>query len=254
MTIVVALRYKGGLLLASDSQATSATQGQPSKGDAQKLFVLGGTVGWAGSGSVGLIQRARAELDREATTICGSIRKHAVDAGGSEKIFAIINKHQHQAAKDHVPTGGGSAETMGALFVGYDGLRRPFIFEISPGGQRGFHERPYNAIGSADIYAVHALRSVENYYNLPELNRELAMALGYRTIDNAIKTAAFGIGPPIQLLEVTPGAGARCLDETEVKAIADIVDLWRDKEVATLTSLLRPQSLEDPVEEPPTEG
>jgi len=250
VTIVLALKYKGGLLLASDSQATAGTQGQPSKGDAQKLFVLGETVGWAGSGATGLIHRVRDELEREAEAICGALRKRPAQVG-SERIFAIVNRHQHQAAKEHVPSGGGPAEVVAALFVGYDGRAVPFIFEISAGGQRGFHEH-YDSIGSADIFAWHAIRSVENYYNLPDLNRDLAMALAYRTIDNAIRTAAFGIGPPIQLLEVTP-EGAHCLDETEVKAVADIVDLWRAKEVATLATLLQPEAPAASPAEPPTE-
>jgi 20S proteasome alpha/beta subunit len=253
VTVVLALRYKGGLLLASDSQSTAGTQGQPSKGDAKKLFVLGGIIGWGGSGSTGLIQRVRDELDRDATAICGSLKKHPAGVG-SEHIFKIVNKHQQQALKDHVPaTGVDPAETMGAIFVGFDGAGSPFIFEIGTGGQRGFHPQPYDAIGSADIFAWHAIRSVENYYNLPELNRDLAMALAYRTIDNAIRTAAHYIGPPVQLLEVTP-TDARILDATQIKAIEDIVDLWRSKEVKTLTTLLEPEAPAIPVEEPAREG
>lgn len=252
MTVILALRYKGGVLLASDSQATMSTQGQPSKGDVDKLFTLGGSIGWGGAGSAGLIHRIRDELDKSNAKVCGAFKKPNLHTAG-QGIYEIFNRHQKQAAADHVPAGGGGPETASAIFAGYC-ADQPFIFEIGLNGTREFHDQPYDTIGSADIFVWHAIRSVENYYNLPDLNRDLAMALAYRTIDNAIRSAAYGIGGAVQLVEVTPEAAHRLTAE-EVKVTADLVDIWKQQEVATLSTLLHPadENVTAGVEEPPDE-
>lgn len=108
-----------------------------------------------------------------------------------------------------MPGAGGNQGVVAALFVGY-AREGPFILDISPSGSRHFSDRPHEAIGSGDIFALHAMRSVA-HYDVANLPLECAQALAYRTVDNAIRTAAFGLGGRVQLLVVTPTKKAACL-------------------------------------------
>ena len=69
-----------------------------------------------------------------------------------------------------------------------------------------------------------------------------ARAIAYRVMDDAINVAAAGIGPSIQMIEITKpshGAGeARILSEDEISAIAEGVAMWKELESETLTNCL----------------
>src|SRR5215212_5873575 len=56
MTLVLALRCRDGVVLASDGQATSEAAGQPTRQPVGKLFDVGGRIAWGAAGSVGLQQ------------------------------------------------------------------------------------------------------------------------------------------------------------------------------------------------------
>jgi 20S proteasome alpha/beta subunit len=251
VTLILALRHRDGLLLASDSQATAETAGQPTKQETSKLHVLGGKLAWGGSGSVGLIQRVQCELEPKANETAQGMAKHAAEhiARG---IFPVVNEIQQKAIKEHVPPFGKVPQSVAFLFVGYakDG---PFILEVSASGTRQFHSVPLAAIGSGEIFAAHAMHAVA-HYDVASLTRDLALAVAYRTIDDAIETAAFGLGGKVQLIAVTKD-GAKALGGQEVKAVQDLVDLWKIKEVETLGSLspAAPPSESAPAEEPPSE-
>ena len=59
MTLIVALKCKNGVILASDGQATGFSSGGPIKQKCRKVFELPGKVLIAASGTVGVIQRCR---------------------------------------------------------------------------------------------------------------------------------------------------------------------------------------------------
>ena len=56
MTLVLAIRCREGVVLASDGQATTDAAGQPTRQPVRKLFDLGGRIAWGGAGRVGLQQ------------------------------------------------------------------------------------------------------------------------------------------------------------------------------------------------------
>ncbi len=63
-----------------------------------------------------------------------------------------------------------------------------------------------------------------------------AQALAYRTVENAIATAAYGLGGRTRLSTVTP-SGACILDDTQMRAVQDTVDIWKQREVEILEEL-----------------
>lgn len=260
MTLILALRFRDGLLLASDSQATAQASGQLTKQELEKLFTVRDVMGWGASGSVGLVQRLKERLDGDA-----GLPKAFANNGeqeGAQRLFPVVNKLQKDALGEFVagvaPKGTPDSipQTLACLFVGY-ARGQPFILEIAANGSRQFHSVPYAAVGSGDVFALHAIRSVA-HYDILALGKEQAAALAYRTIDNAITTAAFGLGGPVQLLIASSGKAAR-LNKDEVEAVRDLVDVWKRKEVETLGSLSAvepgsgPGAAVAPSEEPPRE-
>lgn len=241
MTLALAICCKDGIVLAADSQSTLSTQGQPTRQYTDKLYVLGGRIAWAGSGTVGAIQRVEPELVRHATDILVAFTRH--HELGAQEVFRRVNAIQRRVASEVL----GDAATTGTssyLFGGYGAVGQ-FLLEIAPDGVRQWCQKSgFTAIGSGDIFAIHAYRSVA-HYKLPNLSLVQAQALAYRTVENAIATAAYGLGGEIRLAVVTPSS-AYLLSETDTRAVQDTVDIWKQREVDILEEL-GPAPLEPPV-------
>src|SRR5205823_14792048 len=121
---------------------------------------------------------------------------------GLGRIQQVMNPLQQEAVKEFVNVPRREAAQAAAIFVGYS-KGKPFLAAIETSGAYGFSQLPYFAIGSGDIFANHAMRSVA-HFPLEELDQGQAMALAYRTIENTIAAAAIGIGGSVQLLAATP--------------------------------------------------
>jgi 20S proteasome alpha/beta subunit len=231
LTLALAVRCRDGIVVAADSQSTLLTAGQWTRLEADKLNVLGGRIAWAGSGQLGAVQRVELELEAHVREILAAFQvSHEL---GAREVFRRVNGVQKQVFAEMVgdPGAGGSSY----LFAGY-GAAGPFLLEIdADGGRQWSDRRSFAAIGSGAIYAIHASRGIA-HQRLPSLSLVQAEALAYRTVENAIATAALGLGGTVRLTVVTP-SGAAILDETELKAVQDIVDIWKQREVEILQEL-----------------
>ena len=99
----------------------------------------------------------------------------------------------------------------------------------------------YAAIGSGDIFPYFALTGLKHY---GVTNRSLleAKLIAVRILADVIQTAAFGIGPPIHVVEIQRNKGtcgtARKLDRTDVQALVDKVTEWKEAEAEFLTEFV----------------
>jgi hypothetical protein len=70
-----------------------------------------------------------------------------------------------------------------------------------------------------------------------------------RILEDAINTAAFGLGPPIQMVEIEKRAGqcgvARKLSREDVQVLQDQVIEWKGVEGEALTKLVGIRQIED---------
>lgn len=230
--------------MASESQSTLATQGQMTKVSSSKLEVLSHSIVWAGSGHVGTIQRVHAEVEKQAASIVREFRSG--QEAGAREIHKVVNGVQRQVASEVLASAGQMYET-GFLFAGYskDG---PYILECDgKGGREWQHPKHFATIGSGDIFAVHAWRSLA-HHDIGALSLAQAQALAYRTIEDAIATAAFGLGGQVQICIASRDQQPHVLDGSEMKAVEDLVAIWKAQEVDVLKGL-GPSSKAEP--EPP---
>jgi hypothetical protein len=95
----------------------------------------------------------------------------------------------------------------------------------------------YAAIGSADIFPYFALVALR-HYAVADRSMYEAKLIAVRILLDAIQTAAYGIGPPIQVVEIERRDGqcgiARKLERSDVQVLEDKVDEWKRAEAEFL--------------------
>jgi 20S proteasome alpha/beta subunit len=222
MTLVVALRAADGVVMASDGQATAAS-GVPTRTSTEKLDVLHGSIAFGCAGPAGLRQRLRAELQAQISAeICELPYDKLRD-----QLHTAVNKVQKWAeesfVRGHVYD---SAPGLEVLFGGFtDG--EPWIYEVSASGIDQRHHFG-EAIGQGRHFAAYALVSAE-HYELPTRGLSQVRLLAYRAVDDAIRTDASGLGPPVHVVQITD-TGAKRLKDREMSGLKDAVTVWQGHE------------------------
>ena len=232
MTLVLAIRCREGVVLASDGQATTDAAGQPTRQPVQKLFELGGRIAWGAAGSVGLQQALEERLggDRERLLAEPDPRAALVEA-----VIPI----QQTALRDFVAHPGAHPPELACVFcwLGEDG--RPRIFSVPRTGSDHQLHDGHAAVGTGDIFADFAMVSVA-HLGTPDLSLEQAKMVAFKAIADAIDVAAVYLGPPIQMAVVT-GAGVRAVPRGEIAGgLSDSVDAWKARQRETLGPLAPP--------------
>ena len=232
MTLVLAIRCREGVVLASDGQATTDAAGQPTRLEVRKLFDLGGRIAWGAAGSLGLQQTLADRLDEEAEVLL------ARDDPRSGLVDAVL-PIQQRALRDFVPHPGAQPPDLACVFCWVDGSGAARIFSVPrTGSDHQLHEG-HAAVGTGDIFADFAMVSVA-HLGTPELSIEQAKMVALKAIEDAISVAAVYLGPPIQMSVVT-AAGVRPVPRAEVEGgLSDSVDAWKVRQRETLGPLAPP--------------
>lgn len=247
MTLILALACADGIVMASDGQATFSTTGQPVRQPMQKIHSLASCVLWAGAGDVGLLQKIGYALESlEATKLTLPIK------GLRPMLFNTVRPVILEAVQAFIPVGPNPQPAMAdVLFCGYSG-DDPWILEITHTASDVQHEEiGFAAIGSADIFPYFALTSLA-HYGVRQRSTAEGQLIAYRVLDDAINTAAYGIGTPIQISVVDrpsdaaqPGR-ARPLSIDELRALQEAVTGWKKTETDSLAETLGLRPAEGP--------
>jgi 20S proteasome alpha/beta subunit len=223
MTLILALRAQEGVVMASDGQAT-APSGVPTRTSTEKLDLLHGKIAFGCAGSAGLRQRVSKALhkriDPDACT-------EPLDAGLRDQLFGVVNDVQRHAVDSFVKTEPyDKAHSIEVLFAGHSD-EGSWIYEVTRTGDDQRHKIG-EAIGHGRHFAAYALVSAEHY----ELrNRGLAQLrlLAYRAVDDAIRTDASGLGPPVHMIQVSRD-GAMRLDQNDIEGVKGAINAWQGHE------------------------
>jgi proteasome beta subunit len=231
VTLVLAIRCRDGVVLASDGQATTEAAGQPTRAPVRKLFGLGGRMAWGAAGSMGL-QQALAER------LSGAEAELAAADDPRELLAGIVIPIQQRALIDFVAHPDAPPPDLACIFCWWS-RSGPRIWSIPrTGSDHQLHDH-HSAVGTGDIFAQFAMASIA-HLGTPELSLEQAKMVAYKAIADAIEVAAVFLGPPIQMSVVT-AAGAREVSRLELEgALSDSVDAWKARQRETLGPLAPP--------------
>lgn len=223
MTLIVALRAEDGVVLASDGQATTVDTRVRTRTETEKLDILHGQIAFGCAGSAGLRQRVKAALEDELEHADCKLPIEEL----RDRLHRAINLVQHQAKAAHVPRSTlDELEGVAVLLAGYSG-ERPWIYEVDRFGGDQEHSLG-EKIGEGDHYAAYAIASAD-HYELASCNLRKVRMFAYRAIDDAIRTDASMLGPPIAVIEVDAD-GARRLDEDALRGVRGAVTVWQGAE------------------------
>jgi proteasome beta subunit len=219
VTLVLALRCRDGVVLASDSQATTDAAGQPTRQPVRKLFAVGDRIAWGAAGSVGLQQALEEALAERGDALLAADDPRAL-------IVDAVVPIQQRALRDYVPHPGTQAPDLACVFCWCGDRGAPRIFSVPrTGSDHQLHDR-HAAVGTGDIFADFAMASIA-HLDTAGLDLERAKMVALKAISDAIDVAAVYLGPPVQMIAVTAG-GAREVPRAEIDGrLADSVDAWK---------------------------
>jgi len=237
MTLIIALACKDGVILASDSQATTFSMGGPVRRTISKIKHLGENKLWAASGSVGMIQKLEAAfngLQREiinAPLSKPQLRQTIIQNAYTLRVQELQRHRTLYGQGRDIEAG-----MADILIVEHQNGAK--IWHINPDCADEFLEEfGYGTSGSGDIFA-HTL--IKNY-KVKNLSVEEGCLIAYRVLRDAIDIGAFGLGEPIDIW-IIDNNGVRQKSQPEMLALRDSYASWIEAEEETFKNLFIAES------------
>jgi len=237
MTLILSLACADGLVVASDSQATFHTAGQPVKTTETKLFRMrDAAIVWGASGDVGVQQKVASALEAmDPQMLQQSIKRLR------PRLVEAVVKVQKQAATNYIQIDPAMPSPAVDVLISGQTAGEAWILEVSRNGSDQQHEaRGFCAVGSGDILAYHACESLR-HHDIRQQTVFYGQVLAYRVLEAAIRTAALWLGLPIQMWVIGPGS-AESLTEERRRELEDTVALWKQIEVEMLAEAISRRS------------
>jgi proteasome beta subunit len=225
MTLIVAIPASDGIVMASDGQVTTGLVRAPGK----KIYPLSDRAVWAAAGELALVQRVAERLqslpsDRSLVRLrddIGQVVRQCI----TELIQMDFRASFFALDPDTL------LKLHPADFVFAEFSQGPHVLHITVDGvPEWVNEAPF-ASGSGDLFAYALLRK----YQGRNLNLERAQVLAYKVMEEAIAVDAYGLGPPIDVWQITETA-VKNLSEPEKEALAEAAKKLREAEIGLLLS------------------
>lgn len=211
MTIILAIPTKNGLVLASDGQITAGairTYGKKIKELKQDCL-------WGASGRESLIQRVEEEISKlpKEKSLTG-LRDDL--ARGIKKCIQDLYELDHQPPEEDF------------VFAEYRNNISTILHITMSGTPELIRTGPFG-IGIGRVF-VHAL--LQKYQKLIPKGIDIIQGslLAFKVIEEAIEVGGYGIGPPIDVWQVS-GAGVNNLNEEELNNLKNSCGKLRELEI-----------------------
>jgi 20S proteasome alpha/beta subunit len=240
VTLILGMASKGGLLLVSDSQTTFDTAGQQIKLPSEKIFAPWSNVAWgASSNRSGTVQHVQQQLQTTFAERNRFKKKKRQEIRAA--ITAEISKRMKEVYTQAIQLPGMTSPMNSFLFIGYaqDG---PMILEVHADLTDSDHVKfGFAATGSGEIFPYIALAGLK-HFDVQDRTLQEAKLISYRIVQDAINAAAYGIGPPIQMIEIPVEKGeagdARKLTDDELRILDEKVLEWKLAESEVLAKFV----------------
>jgi len=221
MTLIICLPVKDGVVFASDGQITSGE----TRWIGTKIQPLGPAILWSGSGELALIQRVE---ERLAAVPNPNQPLPAV----RDSLALIVKESVEELLRLDFRTQFFSTNVDVLLrlhpgdFVFAQCAKEPKVLHITVNGTPEWvQNRPF-ATGSGDLFAYALLQK----YDLTQLNLEAASLLAFKVIEEAIRVGAYGLGPPIDVWQMSTNGAVKRLDARELAGLEDASRAVREEE------------------------
>lgn len=234
MTLILGVICNDGIVVASDSQSTEGPLGSMLRSvrfPTKKIWPLGDSIIWGGSGDGGLTQRVKVCLDDLPQSELSKPINNLRDILRTSVVETIRNLLQSGI----FPQGSAQPYENVFLFCGHTS-GESWILEVIWNGQDTLYsDRGFHAIGSGGFHAQMAHAMVAHYAMTDRAIAE-GQFIVYRVIDAAISTAAAGLDYPVQMSLIQ--GGTKELATEELYGVRDFVGIWKELETETLQGLL----------------
>lgn len=225
MTLILVIPAATGLALASDSQITTGEVRTPG----QKIHRLNDRCLWAGAGELALVQRVGEHF--------GALPQDARLSNLRDQLGAVIKQCVTELVQLDFrlqflpPDPERLLQLHYADFIFAEMGREPELLHISAlGSPEWFRNQPLVA-GNGDLFAYALLQK----YQGRSLSLEKATILAYKVIEETIEVGAYGLGPPIDVWQITL-EGVKQLTKEELAALSTAAHELREREVQLLIS------------------
>lgn len=205
MTLLVGIRCRDGVVVASDSAATFGTGLQPTIGQqaVQKVWPINEHIIYCGTGAVGIAQivadHIKTMWDQKA--FAGRMTPDAAMDRIGKAISGLVGPYLHTGQMQHAMTGSASGSLCKSLVaIPIDQKPELFQFDFNGAPERCNHDLPFMAIGSGQPIAdpfLALLRRLLWTGREPTLSEGRLAAVW--TIDHVRSTNPGGVGGKIQL-------------------------------------------------------
>ncbi|MBT9145875.1 MAG: hypothetical protein DDT42_01752 [candidate division WS2 bacterium] len=234
MTLIVGLKCKNGIAMASDGQATGGSAGGPIRMPIQKIFKISENVLFGAAGSVGIIQKSREVIVSFSTQLNEDWNFNLME-NVKQVLFGIYKGEidRHKAFYQGTPQQDLKFAPLADVLLCKYTSKQLIIWHIAPDcSTERLEEIGYGCSGIGDIFA-HTL--LKNYLG-EEIDIEKGKLVVYRVIKEAIEIGAFGLGEPVDIWTITD-AGIKRINESELMALGDAYITWREMEREVFKSI-----------------
>ena len=221
-TVIAALKFKGGVIIGADSQASDPIA--QVRWPLDKLSRVGQHACIIGfSGSVGRAQRAREQLS-DAQIVPGAFRKSSTVRNIMDKTFAPI----YQEIKErwgNPPSPIWNVALWGLIAYWAEGS--PWILEYEISGESSYHDN-FHVIGSGSSTA-HAVYRTLGGARLCNLEEGKALGAMLRILRTSVDVDVSGVSDPYHVWVISESK-ARELQQEEINTHLQSVDEWIEDE------------------------
>ncbi len=224
MTLILAIAATDGLVLASDSQITTGEVRAPGP----KIHRLNDRCLWAGAGELALVQRVGehlAALPRDAHL---SNLRDQIGAVVKQCVTELMQLDFRLQFLPPDPDRLLQLHYADFIFAELAGEQPELLHLSSLGSPEWVQDRPFVA-GSGDLFAYALLQK----YQGRSLSRDRAAILAYKVIEETIEVGSYGLGPPINVWQITR-EGISQFSGSDLAALTAAAHELREREIQLL--------------------
>lgn len=217
MTLVLGLRCRDGVVLASDSQRTDGDVRE----SVPKLFTSPAGIVWGTAGSIATQQEMYAAMSRLDVEACPPREV------GRDAIVAAL-KHAIQTTAAQLDDPSPAATAAGGVFAWFSrSERRTYLLRVQNSGASEFRPN-YTAVGAATPQSLaHFALSRSEHLEYSSLPLGAAEMVAFSAADDVIRGSAAGfVGGGVQIAVVSH-EDSRIRSKLEVRALEDTLGAFR---------------------------